>query len=107
MNATSSTNNSTIGLKILGKDYRVACTPENRESLGTAAALLNSKLTEITDRSKGTSERLAVMAALDLAHELVSAGSAPASSLAALEVETLQRRIDSIEARVALATDVD
>lgn len=103
MNATS----STINIKILGKEYRVACTPENRESLSTAADLLNSKLTEIGDRSKGTNERLAVMAALDLAHELVSAGSVPASSLALLEVETLQRRINSIEARVALAMDVD
>lgn len=59
-------------VRLLDKDYAVACPPEERDALLDSARLLDSKMREIRDSGKiiGT-ERIAVMAALNLAHELL------------------------------------
>lgn len=59
-------------VRLLDKDYAVACPPEQREALLDSARLLDSKMREIRDSGKiiGT-ERIAVMAALNMAHELL------------------------------------
>lgn len=57
----------------MDKEYRVSCPPEEQDSLRASAAFLNGKLDEI--RGKGSiigTERIAIMAALNLAHELVT-----------------------------------
>lgn len=61
-----------ISVKILGKDYQVTC-PEGKEApLMDAAHFLDRKMTEIRHGSKIFGlERIAVMAALNLAHELL------------------------------------
>lgn len=55
------------------KDYRVACPPDQHSSLKNSADFLNDRLTDIKNKGSiiGT-ERIAVMAALNLAHELLS-----------------------------------
>lgn len=66
-------SNNSVDIKILDKDYRVACPAEEQDALRASAEFLNGKLDEI--RSKGSiigTERIAVMAALNLAHELVT-----------------------------------
>ena len=66
-------SNNSVDIKVLDKEYRVACPPEEQEALRASARFLNGKLDEI--RSKGSiigTERIAVMAALNLAHELVT-----------------------------------
>ncbi len=95
----------TLEISLLGKVYRVACTDDERESLLAAIALLERKLAQFGGKTRGSNERLAVMAALDLAHELTVMKYSPAGASAALESETIQRRIDSIEARIAAALD--
>lgn len=94
---------NTLELKLLDKDYRIACAPEERDALLAAVALLEAKIGEFGKIAKGGGERVAVMAALDLAHELTVLRNRPASETAQLESEMIQRRIDSIEARVASA----
>jgi cell division protein ZapA len=94
---------NTLELKLLDKDYRIACAPEERDVLLAAVALLEAKIGEFGKIAKGGGERVAVMAALDLAHELTVLRNRPASETAQLESEMIQRRIDSIEARVASA----
>jgi len=67
-----STDSSSLTIKILDKEYRVSCPPEEQESLSHSADFLNDKLNEA--RSKGSvlgSERIAIMVALNLAHELL------------------------------------
>jgi cell division protein ZapA len=91
---------NTLGVKLLGKEYRVACEPGEREALLAAVTFLNSKLDEIGEKTKGSGERLAVMAALNLAHELLAAKNTPAEIATALESESIQRRIDFIEAKL-------
>lgn len=61
-----------VTVKILGKDYQIACTDDQTHHLIDAALLLDNRMKEI--RSSGRViglERIAVMAALNLAHELL------------------------------------
>ncbi len=94
---------NTVEVKLLGKAYRVACEPAEREALLAAVAFLDGRLKEIGEKTPGSArggERLAVMAALNLAHEFLAAKNTPADVAAALESESIQRRIDSIEAKL-------
>ena len=63
----------TVEVNLLGRSYRVACTDAEREALMQAVAYLDTKMDEIRKAGKvvGT-ERIAVMAALNVAHELLS-----------------------------------
>jgi cell division protein ZapA len=64
----------TVEITILGREYRVACGDEERESLLTAAAYLDRRMREIRDSAKITgNEKIAVMAALNITHELLGA----------------------------------
>jgi cell division protein ZapA len=60
------------GVRILDREYLVACPPEEREGLQAAAHLLDSRMREIrsSNRMAGI-DRIAVLAALNLAHELI------------------------------------
>ncbi len=90
---------NTLDIRLQGKEYRVACAPEEKEALLAAAALLDAKLADIGAKTKSTGERLAVMTALNLAHELISLKQ----SENAIDGAELKRRIGSIEARVDAA----
>ena len=58
-----------LDVKIMGREYRVACTPEERDALMSAVELVDNKMREIAQRTKSTiAERVAVMAALNIAH---------------------------------------
>ena len=66
-------NAVSVTVKILGKDYQIACSPEEKQDLIDAASHLDVKMKEV--REKGNIfglERIAVMAALNLSHELLS-----------------------------------
>lgn len=60
-----------VSINILGKDYRVACTEEEKETLTRSAKELDRQMREIRDSGKvNGADRIAVMAALNLTHEL-------------------------------------
>jgi len=61
----------TLDITLLGREYRVTCPPDERESLLAAVQLLETRMSEIGSRTRSTGERLAVMAALNLAHDLI------------------------------------
>jgi cell division protein ZapA len=59
-----------VTVNILDKEYTVACTDAEREDLHSSAGFLNEKIKEV--RSSGNvvgSERIVVMAALNIVHE--------------------------------------
>lgn len=92
---------STLDIKIQGRDFRVACAPEEVESLQAAADLLNARMGDIAKATKSTGERLAVMTALNLAHELNAAHQSPTGTMEkSIDDEESQRRIKTIEARL-------
>jgi len=64
--------NNGLDIRIMDKDYRVACPQDQQASLQDSASFLNDRLNEI--KRKGSiigTERIAIMAALNLAHELL------------------------------------
>ncbi len=66
-------DSNAINIKIMGKDYLVACSENEKQELIRSAEYLNDKMSEIRDSGKiiGT-DRIAVMAALNIAHELLN-----------------------------------
>jgi len=61
-----------VSIRILEKEYQVACPPEERNALLDSAELLNAKMREIRDSGKVVGlERIAVMAALNIANDLI------------------------------------
>jgi cell division protein ZapA len=101
---------STLDIQLRGKDYRVTCTPDEREALQAAVEFLDGNLAEISALTRSTGERLAVMTALNIAHELLALRQAPSSpngespvSAAGVDDPELQRRIKNIEARLDTA----
>ena len=59
-----------VSVRIMDKEYIVACPYDERSALLDAAEFLNSRMREIRDSGKVVGlDRIAVMAALNLAHE--------------------------------------
>ncbi|MDF2182644.1 cell division protein ZapA [Neptuniibacter sp. CAU 1671] len=61
-----------VTIKLLGKEYSINCPADAEAELLTSAVLLNEKMQEIRKTGKVLGlERIAIMAALNLAHELL------------------------------------
>ena len=61
-----------VSVRIMDKEYVVACPYEERSALLDAAEFLNARMREIRDTGKVVGlDRIAVMAALNLAHEIL------------------------------------
>ncbi len=62
-----------LDVTILGRQFRVACAEDEKQGLLKAVDYLDRKMREIRDSGKVIGvERIAIMAALNLAHELLS-----------------------------------
>ena len=70
---------NTVSVKILDKEYQVACPPEQQAELLLSARHLDEQMRAIRATGKVIGlERIAVMAALNISHELLKARSGPA-----------------------------
>lgn len=86
-----------VDVKIMGREFTISCTEEEREGLLGAVSYLNKKMSEINDAGKVIGvERIAIMAALNLSHELLHAknGSIDVGDIK-LRINTMQDRIDA------------
>jgi len=62
-----------LDVNIMGREFRVSCTEEERRDLLKAVDYLNGKMREIRDTGKVIGvERIAIMAALNITHEFLS-----------------------------------
>ena len=62
-----------LQVSIMGREFRVACPEEEQAGLLEAVDYLNRKMLEIRDAGKVIGlERIAIMAALNIAHELLT-----------------------------------
>lgn len=69
-----STDTSTLEVFILDKPYRINCPENEKESLRNSAQFLDRKMREIRSGGKVIGlERIAVIAALNISHELLNA----------------------------------
>jgi len=100
----SSENARTLDVKILDREFRVVCSEVERPELIDAVAYLDKKMHEIRDIGKIiTIERIAIMSALNIAHELLTArlGSG-------FDMSEFKRRIKHMEATIdALLAEQD
>jgi cell division protein ZapA len=89
-----------LDVSILGREYRVACKESERDELMQAVQYLDRRMREIRDAGKiaGT-ERIAVMAALNITHELLGAknGVVPANDF---DSASIQRRISAMQSAI-------
>ncbi len=61
-----------VPVRILDKEYTIACPAEERDGLLESARILNDKMRDIRSSGKVIgSERIAVLAALNITHELL------------------------------------
>ena len=83
-------------ISILDKDYHVACPESERAELLTAARDLDSRMRRV--RNSGSvigTDRIAVMVALNLCHELQAARSQGAAGAPDAALLNLARKLDA------------
>ena len=81
-----------LQINVMGREFRVACPENEQKGLLEAVAYLNKKMGEIRDNGKVIGlERIAIMAALNIAHELL------ATKVGGFDIAELKRRMESME----------
>jgi len=86
-----------VSIRILEKEYHVACPANEQAALIASAELLNRKMREIRDSGKVVGlERVAVMAALNLANEYLKAKNSDEElqSIVGLRIREMRERLD-------------
>ncbi|MGB8435369.1 MAG: cell division protein ZapA [Burkholderiales bacterium] len=83
-----------LDVTILGRSYKVTCADDEREALLNAVQYVDHKMNEIRASGKvGSTERIAVMAALNIAHELLTARNPDG-----FDLESVRRRMATMQA---------
>ena len=93
-----------LTISLMGREFRVACPEGEEKQLFASVDYLNRKLREVRDTGKVVgNERIAIMAALNIAHELLSNPSKASS----LDAGAFRGRIEAMQETVesALAAD--
>ncbi len=88
-----------VAVQILDKEYRFSCPEEESEALVAAARCVNRKMAEIRNSGKVIGlERIAIMAAINIAHELldVEAGGAGSKTELPPQLAVLQSKIEQV-----------
>jgi len=92
---SNSTSSRGVNISIMGRDFSVACPPEEQESLLEAARFLDDNMKEIQKTGKIIgSERCAIMAALNITNDLLQLRRATAGQ------ENVQSRLDTLQQRI-------
>ena len=84
-----------VDVNIMGRDFTVSCTDEERPGLINAVNFLNKKMRDIRDNGKVVgAERIAIMTALNLAHELLNSKSG------SVDVGDIKRRVTQMQDQI-------
>jgi cell division protein ZapA len=96
-----------LDVSLLGRDYKVACKESERAELTDAVAFLDRRMREIRDTGKiAGAERIVVMAALNIAHDLLRERNAPRAGPSAqlpaapIDDTALRRRIAAMHSAI-------
>ena len=89
-----------LQINVMGREFRVACPDNEQKGLLEAVDYLNKKMNEIRDNGKVIGlERIAIMAALNIAHELLSTKVG-----GGFDIAEVRRRINQMETALDQAT---
>jgi cell division protein ZapA len=89
---------SPVAVNILDREFLIGCTPDERAGLLAAASYLDGKMREVRGASRTQSvDRVAVLAALNMAHELLQQKqrSESESSVVAQHLQALRAKLDA------------
>ncbi len=101
------TDSKPVNVTILDKEYLISCTDDEHEELHTAVSFLNMKMKEVKDSGKVIgSERVAVMAALNIAHELLAYKRENADYTSSIDT-TLKRLKSKLDLALANGTQLE
>jgi cell division protein ZapA len=87
-----------VSVRILEKEYQVACLPEERSELLDSAEYLNTRMREIRDGGNVVGlDRIAVMAALNITNELLKVRGRGASEQGDVgqKIRQLRERVET------------
>lgn len=88
-----------VSVRIMDKEYLIACPKEERNALQDTARYLDARMREIRDGGKVVGvERIAVMAALNIAHEMLQN-----RALQENESHSMSARIRALQEKIELA----
>ena len=96
-----------LSITVLGREFRVGCPEGEEKQLLASVDFLNRRMKEVRDTGKVVgNERIAIMAALNIAHEAMSKNPNAANG-SSLDTTAIRRRIAALQQTVdsALATD--
>lgn len=87
--------NDYLDITLLGREYRIACPPNEQELLMAAVKYLDERLDEVSSRTQSGGEKLAIMTALNIAHDflLYQRGHG-------IDMPAIKRRIGLVNARI-------
>jgi len=98
---------SRVSVRILEKEYQFTCAPDERAALLDSAEYLNGEMRKIRDTGKVIGlDRIAVMAALNMANELLKARARDAS-LDVDVVQKLRQMREQVDAALARGQQLD
>jgi cell division protein ZapA len=89
---------TTVSVKILEKEYQVACPEEEIDELAASARYLDAQMRTIRDSGKVVGlDRISVMAALNISHDLLRLKNERSAVTAGLErkAHELTQRVDT------------
>lgn len=85
-----------LDVTIMGREFRVACPDGEQNALLESVSYLDKKMREIRDTGKVIGvERIAIMAALNIAHEFLSTRVA-----GSFDIGEFKRRMNSMQAQI-------
>jgi cell division protein ZapA len=98
---------SRVSVRILEKEYQFTCAPDERAALLDSAEYLNGEMRKIRDTGKVIGlDRIAVMAALNMANELLKSRARDAS-LDVDVVQKLRQMREQVDAALARGQQLD
>lgn len=84
-----------VDVQILGREFTVSCTEEERQGLLDAVNYLDKKMRDIRDSGKVVGvERIAIMAALNLSHEVLNTKAGD------VDIGDYKRRINAMQSQI-------
>jgi cell division protein ZapA len=87
-----------VAINILDREFLIGCTPEERPGLLAAASYLDGKMREVRGAARMQSiDRIAVLAALNMAHELLQTRNSTESesNVVAQQLQALRSKLDA------------
>ena len=88
----------TVSITILGREYQISCPPDEEEALRKSAKYLDKQMEKVKSRGSTLAfEKVAVMAALNICHELLQQSRQAESTETDAQgrIRSLQEKIES------------